>query len=54
MAEQRDGTSPPGRERAEQEFGVDSTPTFFINGEIVRGAESMEEFKKLIDAALAA
>lgn len=43
-----------GRERAEQEFGVDSTPTFFINGEILRGAESAEEFKKLIDAALAA
>jgi protein-disulfide isomerase len=43
-----------GRERAEQEFGVNSTPTFFINGEIVRGVESTEEFRKLIDAALAA
>jgi protein-disulfide isomerase len=42
------------RERAEKEFGVESTPTFFINGEMVRGAESLEEFRKLIDAALAA
>jgi protein-disulfide isomerase len=42
------------RERAEGEFGVDSTPTFFINGEILRGAESLDEFKKMIDAALAA
>jgi len=42
------------RDRAEKEFGVESTPTFFINGEILRGAESFEEFRKLIDAALAA
>jgi protein-disulfide isomerase len=42
------------RNRAESEFGVESTPTFFINGEVLRGTESIEEFKKLIDAALAA
>jgi protein-disulfide isomerase len=42
------------RDRAEKEFGVESTPTFFINGEILRGSESIEEFRKLIDAALAA
>jgi 2-hydroxychromene-2-carboxylate isomerase len=42
------------RERAANEFGVESTPTFFINGEVVRGGESLEEFRKLIDAALAA
>jgi protein-disulfide isomerase len=42
------------RERAEGEFGVDSTPTFFINGEILRGVETLDEFKKMIDAALAA
>jgi protein-disulfide isomerase len=41
------------RDRAESEFGVQSTPTFFINGEVLRGAESAEEFRKLIDAALA-
>lgn len=33
---------------------VDSTPTFFINGEVLRGVESVDEFRKLIDAALAA
>lgn len=43
-----------GSERARTEFGVDSTPTFFINGEVVHGAQSTEEFTKLIDAALAA
>jgi protein-disulfide isomerase len=42
------------RDRAENEFGVNSTPTFFINGEVLRGVESAEEFRKLIDAALAA
>ncbi len=42
------------RNRAESEFGVESTPTFFINGEVLRGVESAEEFRKLIDAALAA
>lgn len=42
------------RNRAESEFGVQSTPTFFINGEVLRGVESAEEFRKLIDAALAA
>ncbi|HEY7750537.1 MAG TPA: DsbA family protein [Aestuariivirgaceae bacterium] len=41
------------RDQAEK-LGVESTPTFFINGEILRGAESIEEFRKLIDAALAA
>lgn len=42
------------RDRAESEFGVQSTPTFFINGEVLRGVESPDEFRKLIDAALAA
>jgi protein-disulfide isomerase len=42
------------RERAGSAFGVDSTPTFFINGQVVRGAEPVEEFRKIIDAALAA
>ena len=32
--------------------GVRSTPTFFINGIMVRGAKPKEEFKKVIDAAL--
>jgi protein-disulfide isomerase len=42
------------RDRAESEFGVQSTPTFFINGEVLRGVESPDELRKLIDAALAA
>jgi protein-disulfide isomerase len=42
------------RDRAESEFGVQSTPTFFINGEVLRGVESAEEFRKLLDAAGAA
>ena len=31
---------------------VDSTPTFFINGEKIKGETSFEEFKKKIDALL--
>ena len=34
-------------------FGVDSTPTFFVNGKRVAGGRSVEEFRKIIDAALA-
>lgn len=33
--------------------GVTSTPTFFINGRPLIGARSFEDFKLLIDAALA-
>ena len=33
--------------------GVTSTPTFFINGRPLIGARSFEEFKLLIDTALA-
>lgn len=36
------------RTRASEKFGVNSTPTFFINGRIQRGAISIEEFEKLI------
>lgn len=36
------------RNRAAQEFGVDATPTFFINGEKKSGALSMDE----LDAAI--
>jgi hypothetical protein len=31
---------------------VDSTPTFFINGQKIRGETSFEEFKKKIDPLL--
>lgn len=42
------------RNRAEKVFGVDSTPTFFINGNEVQGAQPIETFRTKIDAALAA
>ncbi|QIG49193.1 DsbA family protein [Nordella sp. HKS 07] len=40
------------RDKAEKEFGVDSIPTFFINGELVKGETSIEEFRKRIDPLL--
>lgn len=40
------------KNRGANEFGVNSTPTFFINGEKHSGALSIEEMGKLIDANL--
>jgi protein-disulfide isomerase len=40
------------RDQAEG-FGVDSIPTFFINGEKLKGETSIEEFRKIIDPLLA-
>ncbi len=37
------------KDRAALEFGVRSTPTFFINGEEVAGSQSIEKFQELID-----
>ena len=34
--------------------GVSATPYFFVNGVVVRGAESMEQFRLVINSALAA
>ena len=36
-----------------REYGVTGTPTFFINGVIMVGAQPLSRFKTLIDAALA-
>lgn len=36
-----------------QTAGVRGTPSFFINGQVLRGAQPYEEFKKVIDEALA-
>jgi protein-disulfide isomerase len=36
------------RNRAAEKFGVNSTPTFFINGKIARGGISLEEIEKEI------
>ncbi|MTH96026.1 DsbA family protein [Roseibium sp. RKSG952] len=40
------------RDRAAQEFGVNSTPTFFVNGERHVGALRFDEFKTIIDQQL--
>jgi protein-disulfide isomerase len=40
------------RARAIEKFGVSSTPTFFINGKIQRGALPIEDLAKLIDPYL--
>jgi protein-disulfide isomerase len=39
-------------EKGSKEYGVESTPTFFINGEKTTGALSVEEMSKLIDKHL--
>jgi len=39
-------------DKASKEYGVESTPTFFINGEKTSGALSIEEISKLIDKNL--
>ena len=36
------------KDRGADKFGVSSTPTFFINGEMLRGNRSLEEFEKLM------
>lgn len=41
------------RKRASEEFGVNSTPTFFINGEKLAGAPTIENFSQAIDPLLA-
>lgn len=38
------------RERAASEFGVNSTPTFFVNGKRMAGAATVDEFDKAIAA----
>jgi protein-disulfide isomerase len=40
------------RDKANKDFGVDSTPTFFVNGEMLKGETSIEEFRKMIDPLL--
>jgi protein-disulfide isomerase len=43
-----------GRSRASDTFGVNATPTFFINGKRLQEAPSMEAFDKVIEPLLAA
>ncbi|MGF7008811.1 DsbA family protein [Aminobacter sp. BE322] len=40
------------RARGEKDFAVDSTPTFFINGKLYKGAMSIEEMSAIIDGML--
>ena len=42
------------RDRAANTFGVESTPTFFVNGKRVLGAQPLEEFEKIITPLLPA
>ncbi|MDJ0930297.1 MAG: DsbA family protein [Breoghania sp.] len=46
-----DGVS-ASRERANKEFGVNATPTFFINGEKYPGALTVEQLDKIIKPLL--
>ena len=40
------------RDIASKDFGVQSIPTFFINGEMVKGEMTITEFKEMIDPLL--
>jgi protein-disulfide isomerase len=42
------------RQRAAEKFGVNSTPTFFINGKMVRGVMTPEELDKQVEPYLKA
>ncbi len=42
------------KELGEKEFGVSSTPTFFVNGKQIQGVQPIEDYRKAIEAALAA
>ena len=35
-----------------QQLGISSTPTFLVNGKVIRGAVSFEEFKEVIEREL--
>ena len=41
------------RDRAANEFEVTGIPTFFINGQLLKGEGTIEEFKGIIDPLLA-
>jgi protein-disulfide isomerase len=42
------------KDRGAKEFGVDSTPTFFINGKTYKGAMTVEQMSAIIDGLLSA
>jgi protein-disulfide isomerase len=39
------------RTTADQQYGVSSTPTFFINGEVIQGNRPLREFRQAIEQA---
>ncbi len=41
-----------GDRRVGDKLGVNSTPTFFLNGEKIQNPRGYEEFKSLLDEAL--
>ncbi len=41
------------RARADDVFGINATPTFFINGKRLQAAPTLEEFEKVLDPLLA-
>ena len=41
------------REAASEKFGINSTPSFFINGKLHRGALTVAELEKILDPLLA-
>jgi len=41
------------RQRASEKFGVNSTPSFFINGKRLKAAPTVAEFEKIIEPLLA-
>jgi len=43
-----------GRKRASEVFGVNATPTFFINGKRLMETPTLEAFDKVIEPMLAA
>jgi protein-disulfide isomerase len=41
------------QQKADKTYGVNSTPTFFINGKMMKGSAALEDFRKAITEALA-
>lgn len=52
--ERADQTEPQADYQDALRLGINSTPTFVINGQVVVGAQPYESFKAIIDQALAA
>ncbi len=40
------------RKRGSEVFGVNSTPTFFINGKVLKGRHNLEDFEKIMEPTL--